>query len=120
VGTTSAAALLAAVTAPSATRVEAAPLRFGPGFVDGKGAPSKLLAIKVRNSLCGSVVISHLDEGKASRLARVSVRHDPDLLNFTECTEQIPEFVFGSGKGKVSYKKVLHLFSSQVRNIIHR
>jgi hypothetical protein len=99
---------LAAKAAASSRAKPAPAFRFGTGFIDGEGASAKFLAVEIRNSFCGRVIIGHLDEGKAPRLARVAVCHDPDLLDFTECTEQIPEFVFGSGKGKVPYKKVLH------------
>jgi hypothetical protein len=88
---------------------------FGPGLIDGQWAPAEILAVEVSNCFRGRLVIGHFHKRKAARSTRVAVCHDPDLLNFSERTEQIPEFVLGGGKGKVTYKQVLHYsFSSQV------
>jgi hypothetical protein len=113
---------MAAVTAtslfaaePASAGTEATPaLRLRTRFIDGEGASTELLPIKLSNGLGGRVIVRHFDESESAGLARVAVCHNPHLLHFAESTEQIPEFVFSGGKRKVAYKKVLHLFPHRV------
>lgn len=102
-----AATTTSALSPESAPATESAPtpaFGFGPGFINGERTSAKFLAIELSYSFCGCIVISYFHKRKAARLARVTVSHDPDLLNFPERTEHIPEFIFGCSKGKVAHK----------------
>lgn len=77
-------------------------------FVDVHGAAVEFCAIQSVDCVGRFARIGHLNERKASRLARISIANDADLLDGTVSCKGGLKLVLCGLVGKVSYKNIRH------------
>src|SRR6185312_12368007 len=92
--TTTAATTTIAATASTAATTTARTALLGPGLVDVEIASPHLGPVQPFHGFRSSIVVGHLDEGEAARLAGVTIGYDADSIDCAIGFEQRTNRVF--------------------------
>jgi len=106
--------LPAAVTASAVAAVSAATarcaVRLRLGFIDVQRSAVEVSTVESANGGVSFGIDTHFDEGEASGLSGIAIRHYVDALNGPIGIKHGAEGIFGGSEAEVAYKNIFHLF----------
>src|SRR5579871_5230968 len=105
-----AAATLAAATAVATTAAETpgTAICFRTRFVDIERAPVQILTVETVDRIIGFGIVRHFDERETTRLTRITIPDDVDIIHATVRLERRAECVFGGPEAEITDKNIFH------------